>query len=260
MLSAVAVPVPLAADPESGCRVAWNTLDGTGRVRTAVLVEVDGTSEVGRVTFEGLDSIRVSRGEVLPYATQGGDATSWVFRVLDSPWLAERHRYEQDVYQYPLEDTHDHLVLQLHDEFVEVVAAGLWFDLAPADDPFALTPTHPLASLPAEDEVATGRTAELDWNIRQASHGQDDLLAASALGSQRLLDLTVELEDRLTWTCWVRTRDGRTTTRLDSLLDTARPELTVEGVASIDDVLPHWERRCAEIAESRHSQGRRSRH
>lgn len=47
----------------------------------------------GRVTFEGLDSIRVSRGEHLPYPESddgGGPPWSWVYVVDGSPWLAER--------------------------------------------------------------------------------------------------------------------------------------------------------------------------
>ena len=54
----------------------------------------------GRVTFEGLDSIKVSRGEFEPFrAVPGQENTShWVTTISNSAWLRERYEYEKRHY------------------------------------------------------------------------------------------------------------------------------------------------------------------
>src|SRR5262245_2418765 len=53
-----------------------------------------------RVSFEKLDSLRVSRGEYDPYPSdwQEGDPWRWVSIVAPSPWLRERYDYENRHY------------------------------------------------------------------------------------------------------------------------------------------------------------------
>ena len=53
-----------------------------------------------RVTFEKLDSIRVSRGEYPPYATDPKQDVphGWVSVVSHSSWLRERYEYEKRHY------------------------------------------------------------------------------------------------------------------------------------------------------------------
>jgi hypothetical protein len=69
---------------------------------------------IGRVTFEGLDSIRACRGELLPYERQDIPYTrgEWVYIIQGSGWLQERHRYELGHYETPLLDRYDHYLFR----------------------------------------------------------------------------------------------------------------------------------------------------
>ena len=51
----------------------------------------------GRVTFERLDSIKVSRGEYNPFPSAPGEEESffWVTTISNSLWLRERYEYEK---------------------------------------------------------------------------------------------------------------------------------------------------------------------
>ena len=85
--------VPLMADPVASPRLTYNER----------LVYIDFLTRDGgwaRVTFEQLDSIRVSRGEYHPYPndTIPGEPLTWVSEVVPSLWLLERYEYEKTHY------------------------------------------------------------------------------------------------------------------------------------------------------------------
>lgn len=88
--SAVVLPAPLKADSVASPEVVY------GAGMTAIYCSTaDGRR--CRVTFEKLDSIRVSRGEYNPYADDVvpcAEPYPWVWTVKESPWLRERHAYE----------------------------------------------------------------------------------------------------------------------------------------------------------------------
>ncbi|WP_028063818.1 hypothetical protein [Solirubrobacter soli] len=85
-------------------------------------------------SFEGLDAVRMSRGEHCPYEPPEGQ--QWVpalALIRPSAWLRDRHAYEAEHYGAGYEwgrgdtmlvDTHHHLLV-FHDEFVEVLARGV---------------------------------------------------------------------------------------------------------------------------------------
>lgn len=110
---AVPMSVPLKADTVGPCRLTFGHLAVAGADEGAMspadnaLFFETADGSLGRVTFEGLDAIRASRGEVAPY-DDGHDFSSWVYNVLDSAWLAERHAYEWSNYETPLLETHQH--------------------------------------------------------------------------------------------------------------------------------------------------------
>ena len=100
MERATALPVPLTTDPVAPCRLTFGDLTIAGaqeseqvRAHNVLFFEVRDLYSLGRVTFEGLDALRVSRGEVAPY-DDGHDFSSWVYVVQSSRWLRERHEYE----------------------------------------------------------------------------------------------------------------------------------------------------------------------
>lgn len=94
----------------------------------------------GRVAFEGLDSIKVSRGEYEPFLSAPGEENAfyWVTTISNSVWLGERYEYEKRYYgeSYNFGGNEDemvtefsHYVFSFHDKFVEVLAAGIWFEV-----------------------------------------------------------------------------------------------------------------------------------
>ena len=95
--------------------------------------------QFGRITFENLDSIKVSRGELIPYEDdcKEGQSYCWVLKVKDSNWLSERHQYEKRTYGSTYElggyvdemlTDFNHFVFRFHDQFVEAISRGFWFE------------------------------------------------------------------------------------------------------------------------------------
>ena len=95
----------------------------------------------GRITFEQLDSLRVSRGEYLPYKDNfdwKNPNYCWISKVENSKWLTERYKYELKHYgkDYNWGGNVDemltdfsHYIFQFHDQFVEVIAKGFWIEV-----------------------------------------------------------------------------------------------------------------------------------
>jgi hypothetical protein len=116
--------------------------------------------QFGRITFENLDSLKVSRGENMPIENdlKKGEPYCWVYIVKDSKWLKERHKYESDYYGDSYEFGRDvnemltefnHYIFRFHDEFVEAIARGIWFE-KDSEKLFGkeLTNGHPFYPLP----------------------------------------------------------------------------------------------------------------
>jgi hypothetical protein len=263
-LIARSVDVPLEADTVAPPRLVYGSLDlvcGTDRDDgySAIYFRVAGSGLLGRVTFEGLDAVRAAQGETLPYDVHPRrEKGGWVFSVDDSPWLAERHDYEMQRYSTPLTGTHQHFVFQFHDEFAEAIAEGFWLDIADPARPHAQPPGHPLAKLDPRVHCERFRSASgIDWELRRASRPDSELISGSRLCSQRLyqLNLLLDGQTREGASIWLRTRDGRTVSRL------VRPwpggELARrEGISDVASFSDHWESCLAEIAQRRQEKGR----
>ena len=93
----------------------------------------------GRITFEKLDSLRVARGEHLPYEYEWkeDEPYCWVYRIENSHWLMERYDYEKkyygDAYEFggnvdEMLTDFSHYVFKFHDEFIEIISRGFWFE------------------------------------------------------------------------------------------------------------------------------------
>lgn len=256
------VNVPLTTDTVAPCRLTFGWLGvagpaehAPGYVSNALFFEVQDAGTLGRVTFEGLDSIRASRGEVAPYDDRH-DFSSWVYTVQDSAWLAERHEYEWINYQTPLLDTHEHYLFRFHDEFVEAIAAGIWLDLAPESDPFLLDEGHPMASGAPLVADARGVTQRLAWEVRRTTRSNEELLTASRYCSQLLFDYTLHLDGQSSTSAsaLLRTRRGITQSRLTR--PWAGTVATIDGIAEPGDFAPAWQDYCHGVAQRRIEMGR----
>jgi hypothetical protein len=261
MEKAIALQVPLVADPVAPCRLTFGDLSiagaresERGRAHDVLFFEVRDEDAIGRVTFEGLDAMRVSRGEVAPYE-DGHDFSSWVYVVQGSRWLLDRHEYEMSNYETSLLGDYQHYLFRFHDDFVEAIAQGIWIDAAPEDE-YAITAPHPFAADYDFPVTRNGETAGLAWEVRVSPADSGELIERSRLCSQRLFDFHLELDgaNPVTSTCWVRTRSGEVRSRL------SRPWVgdyaSVAGVAVLDDLLPAWERYCRDVAERRREMGK----
>lgn len=237
---------PLRPDPDWGCDALYFRLPD----RDAALE--------GRVTFEGLDAVRVCRGEHRPFEPaeqhQQGD---WVHEISDSPWLSERHAYEVAHYRTPLIGRYHHYLFTFHDQFVEAIAEGIWLDkpdpLRPRDVPL----DHPLAYLDetAAPEPRTSPTG-LRWELRRSPKPDSVLMGGSELCSQRLyqFNLVLDAESSESASVWLRTVDGQTTSYLKrSWVGTVASRA---GLAQPEDFFDVWEQHVAEVAHRRRVMGK----
>ena len=216
-----------------------------------------------RVTFENLDSIKISRGEFAPFSTEPphDQPYQWVSVVENSTWLKERYEYEKSRYgdQYEWganveEMLHefDHYVFEFHDEFVEVIARGIWFDLVEGWK----TEHHPLADLSDTANIEKREAHEIVYQIRTNPKSTEELIDDAGLCSQTLMQFAAELDGTASasWSVTLRSRNGKIVSSLRNYFGVA--EKTYEGVASIDQVLPHIEKWVSEVKQRRREMGK----
>lgn len=215
-----------------------------------------------QVTFEGVDAVRRARGEASPYPAAAGSAYAPVAIVRPSAWLRERHAYEAehygDTYEWGrgadtmLVDTHHHLFV-FHDEFVEVLARGAWFERFDGEAPAGATlrpghPGHPLSG----DPVEAGRHGGIDFAIRASTVPAERLLAGARLHSQPMFELFLDgNEDRPTLVVRVRADAEHGGVRA-WVIGSYGPEIaTFDRIPTLDDVAPVFRAWLTDLARRR---------
>jgi hypothetical protein len=184
--------------------------------------------------------------------------------VHPSPWLRERYEYEKAHYGnwYDAEEmTRDfsHYLFKFHDEFVEALSAGIWFETD--DQPIgnrALGASHPLLDLPSLPEPERFEAHGITCQIRRSQRPLTEILRDAELCSQNLLQFAAELDGsaRVDWTLSVRARDGKVQSTFAQHF--ARGADKYDGVATLDDVRPRVEAWLAEVSERRRQKGSRA--
>jgi hypothetical protein len=222
----------------------------------------------GRVTFERLDSLRVSRGEHEPFpvSPDAPDKYHWVTTISNSAWLRERYEYEKRHYgrsynfngnvEEMLEE-YSHYVFSFHDEFVEAIAAGIWFEV---DDTMLgdrdLDALHPLRGLghllAAERFESSGITCFVRKNPMSAA----EIEHAARLCSQPILEICAELEGRSSpsWFLTRRVRNGIGKTYLRSYF--GNPVETFSAIPSLSEIRPRIDQWLFEVRERRRQLGK----
>jgi hypothetical protein len=251
---AVALRVPHIAHRVWSPQVRWGSLRESREDLTAIVFWLDDDDSLGRVTFEGLDAIRVARGEFEPYEDRAGhyEGWEWAYVIENSRWLEERHRYEDHHYDYPLIESHDHYLFRFHDEFVEAIARGIWLDEPEAARPFARPAAHPLWELPPDTLTERTRSSGVEWELRTNPIPGDQLVHASRLCSQRLFQYNLIGHGRnAEWaSVWLRTRRGVTvSTFVTGPFDVTR--IDAAGVATALTFQDEWERLVEGLATRR---------
>jgi len=201
--------VPIRADSVESPTVEYGS-------RSTVLRFTTDDDRTARVTFENLDSIRISRGEYAPYdpASQADDRSSWVQTISNSPWLRERYEYEKrhysDAYQWggDVEEMLEfsHYVFTFHDEFVEAIADGIWMEL---DDQPSGT-AFPWRGLSDEEAAETIPSSGVAWTFRRNSLPLKEIEGRAALCSQTLFEFwtSSNVHGRADWRVTHRVRGG----------------------------------------------------
>jgi hypothetical protein len=212
-----------------------------------------------RASFDRWDAIRVARGEYPPYPSAGGRSSLLV--VENSRCLRDRYAYERQHYgtAYGLGGNVDemleefeHFLFLFHDEFVEVIAAGVCFETSAA--PFDLeSPVRRvgLDELPASCTLERFEEHGIPIHLRKDPRSRGELLAASRLCDQALYQVALELDGtiRVTHRLTVRTQRGTTKSRWRSF---NKVEARFDGVLDDPSALrPLISRYAADVAARR---------
>lgn len=222
----------------------------------------------GRITFDKLDSTKLSRGECVPYEFAKGDdapATEngifpWIFKVRNSLWQAERYDYEKRYYgkSYEFGGTveemildYSHYVFHFHDEFIEVIARGFWFEKSEMSlwgKP--LSPGHPFLPIP-NDIAQSYEKHGIRYHIVTNPIPLPELLSNTRYCAQRLLEIDIELDGSRTrsWFLQALNRLGKTVFVLNPLF--GRSILTKDTMFSIDEIRAIYEKHLFEVAQRR---------
>jgi hypothetical protein len=223
--------------------------------------------QYGRITFENLDAIKVCRGENLPYKDDWeiGQEVAWVYKVENSTWQKERFQYENANYGSSYEfggNVNDmltdfsHYVFKFHDQFVEVIARGFWFEKAPASlFKKPLQAGHPFLSLPEENSTKIV-AHQLTCQVRVNPKSNNELIENAKYCSQKLLEFALELEGKASVnnTVIVAYRNGKLISSLRGYFGGQIVEF--EGISSVQDVKPYIEKYMGEVFERRKAMGK----
>jgi hypothetical protein len=245
------VALPVAADfhPEVSCgpRIVYDD-------RPTITFD-NRNEQYVRASFERWDALRVCRGEYSPYSFEPPSPPAigqWprFFVVENSPWLPDRYAYEKqhygDAYGFggnvdEMLTDFDHYVLSFHDEFVEVIAGGIWFELS--DHPFVedeWQADHPLRDLGPEHRVETFEYSGIACEVRRNQMPLDELRRRALLCAQPLVAflfrLRGETEHTVAFTLSLRERRGQTTCVLRPWLGGEKARYS--SIPAIDELRP----------------------
>lgn len=222
----------------------------------------------GRITFERLDSLKVSRGEYAPFspAPEDADKFHWVTTVSNSKWLQDRYDYERRHYSSSYNfggnvnemlNEFSHYVFSFHDQFVEVLAAGIWFE---SDDTMLgnrdLDVNHPLRGLAHIETSERFEGFGIICHVRRNPLSRDELECSARMCSQPILEVGAELDGRVStnWSLTHRIRDGVGKSYLRDYF--GNPVETYDDIPALSDIRPQIDRWLSEVRERRRRMGK----
>jgi hypothetical protein len=225
-----------------------------------------------RVTFDGLDAIKASRGEYLPFPTAdpilsdgSSDFHSSLYVVEHSRWLRERYAYESSHYQNWTVDRMmsdgDHYLFAFHSEFIEVIATGIWFErYGQPHDTDAAQKGHPLLALPASTVTERFVVEGIRCQVRANPKPIEDLLWGARYCSQPLFDFHLEESSHasgLATPIWYRLTVRERRYQVQSTLQRfGEPTAMWPGVVTLAQVKPLVEAEIRAIRERQRQMGR----
>lgn len=253
--------VPLDADPVAPPIVHY------GEPITAIHFETK-DERWGRVTFERLDSLKVSRGEFYPFAYPPTEPPefSWVATISNTAWLRARYEYEKQHYggNYNFNrnvdemlEEYSHYVFSFHDEFVEAIAAGIWFEAGETflgDQP--LEPSHPLKGLSHLGPSEYFESSGIQGFVRRNPLSNEDIDRAAALCSQTVFEIGAVLDGRssTSWSVTRRVKNGMPRSYLRNYFHNSVQSF--EGIPTLAEVRPQIDQWFSEVRERRRKMGK----
>jgi hypothetical protein len=204
----------------------------------------------------------------MPYETSWSpeDPGQWVATVVDSVWLRERYEYEKRHYEnaYNFQGDVDemlrdfkHYVFHFHDEFVEAISAGVWFEAAPERlSDTAPLPPHPLVALDESTVVDRFVGHGISCQVRRNPLTTAQLITNATFCSQKLFQFAAELDGRadVDWTVRIRTRLGKPFAQLCAYFGNVTREY--DHIPTLDEVRPHVLAWLEEVSERRREMGK----
>jgi len=218
--------------------------------------------QFGRITFDNLDAIKICRGENLPYEDNWkvGQEATWVYKVENSKWLKERFKYENENYGSSYEfggnvnemlTDFSHYVFKFHDQFVEAVARGFWFE-KDTDSLFKreFKEGHPFLPLP-ETTIKHFEVEGIKCKAIFNPVPTDNLILNTQYCPQKLIEFALEFEGKFSvcQTLLIMQRQSKLISVLSQFI--GRPEFEQEGVAAFEVVKPIVDKYIGEVAERR---------
>lgn len=254
MEKAKEIPIPIIADSVLSPDFFYGD-------RTAIYFVTE-DDLYGRITFEKLDSVKICRGEAMPYSFDHLAASQdiWVYQVENSRWQKERFDYENKHYGNRYEfggdvnemlDDFKHYLFSFHDQFIEVIARGFWFEqsLSPlfGEDLMEGHPFLPLGLENMESFEAHSLKTQIRWNPK----AQEQLIHDAQFCSQKILQFALELEGNahVDHTVSLSVQNGQLISTLQGYSN--RTPLTFEGVVTLEEVLPYIKNYMEKVAERR---------
>lgn len=223
--------------------------------------------QYGRITFEHLDSLKVCRGENIPfsYNWNEGQEFPWVYKVENSHWQKERFNYEKENYGISYEfggnademqTDFSHYVFKFHDQFIEVISKGFWFEQAETSlFKKSLQVGHPFLNLPdsnAEKFVAHSLTCQIRKNHKTI----EELISNAEFCSQKLIEFALELEGKpsIVHSLILSYRNGKLISSLRGYL--GKQIVEFDGIATFDNTKLYIEKYMKTVYEKRKANGK----
>jgi hypothetical protein len=223
--------------------------------------------QFGRITFENLDALKICRGENLPFSDdwKEGQAFPWVYKVENSNWLKDRYNYEKSNYGSSYEfggnvnemlTDFSHYVFKFHDQFVEVIARGFWFEQDKTSlFKRELQAGHPFLNLP-DNNIEKFVSHNLTCQVRVNSKPPEKLVLDAKFCSQKLLEFALELDGKASVdnSLILSYRNGKLISSLRGYF--GKEIIEFDGIAKLTDVKSYIDKYIGEVYERRKAMGK----
>ena len=257
--------IPIQANSVLSPTVVYNTHGG--RMVTGICFHTE-DDEFGRITFYSLDAIKVCRGEEMPYPDdffsqtqrKPGDPYPWVWRIENSHWLLERYQYEKEHYGQQYEwggdvnemlTDYSHYHFHFHDEFVDVIARGFWYEKNHESLlDIELPPDHPLLPL-QEIKVRHFEKHAIKYKVVDNPLPAEEIVSNTAFCPQPLFEIHSEFEGKysLDISATFLRRNGKLITVVKPRF--SRAIHTSEEMTPFEEIQSLYESSLAKVADRR---------